>query len=64
MTVGAILTVGLGAPFGSVNLLLTLGYLSGAAPAPPADAVTWRVISRAPAVDRVSRAPVADRRSV
>lgn len=34
MTVGAILTLGLGAPFGDVVLLPTLGYLSGT-PAPP-----------------------------
>lgn len=32
MSIGAILTVGLGT-FGSVNLLPTLGYSSGAAPA-------------------------------
>lgn len=30
MSIGAILTLGLGSPFGRVNLLPTLGYLSGA----------------------------------
>lgn len=38
MSAGAILTIGLGS-FGSVNLLPTLGYLSGTAPTP--SITTW-----------------------